>query len=133
MHSPPVTALYVSLGALLLVALTFLVVGARRRSKIGLGDGGDPHLLSRMRVHANAIETLPIQLLLLAMLEWSGVAALYLHGLGAAILVSRVLHAWGLSRSSGVSFGRFWGTFVSLNLMIAMSVWLIVLQVTALN
>ena len=26
------------------------------------------------------------------------------------LLASRVLHAWGLSRSSTTSFGRYWGT-----------------------
>lgn len=130
LHSPPVTALYVALGALLLVLLTVRVVAVRRGRGIGLGDGGDKELLRRMRVHGNAIETLPIQLLLLAMLEWSGTSAPWLHALGAAVLISRCLHAWGMSGSSGLSFGRFWGTLLSLLLMIGMAVWLIFLSLS---
>ncbi|MBD8526582.1 MAPEG family protein [Pseudomarimonas arenosa] len=127
MHTPPISALYIALGALLLLGLTFRVIAARRASKIGLGDGGDKRLLGAMRVHGNAVETLPIQLLLLVMLEWSGVAPIWIHLLGTAVLLSRGLHAWGLSRHPGVSFGRFWGTLISLGLMLVMPCWLIYL------
>ena len=122
----PVSALYVALGALMLVVMSVRIIALRRRLKIGLGDGAERKLLQRMRVHGNAVETLPIQLLLLLMLEWMGVGHPWLHGFGMAIIVSRALHAVGLSRSPGTSFGRFVGTAISLLLMVLMSLALIV-------
>lgn len=127
MHdAPPVSALYVALGALMLVVMSVRIITVRRRLKIGLGDGGERQLLQRMRVQGNAVETLPIQLLMLVMLEWMGVGHAWLHGFGVAIIASRTLHAVGLSRSPGTSFGRFVGTAISLLLMVLMSLALIV-------
>ena len=123
---PIVTSIYAALATLLVILLALLVVDQRRRSRIGLGDGGDRHLQQRMRVHANAIENLPLALLLLLLLELTGSAPALLHGLGAALLVARVLHAWGFLHTSGTSFGRFVGTLATWLLMIAMAVLLLV-------
>lgn len=109
-----ISPLYVALGALLLVVLTFRVIAHRREKKIGLGDGGDSLLLRRMRAHGNAVETLPIGLLMLVSLEMSGGSAALLHGLGATLIVGRALHAWGLLGSAGVSFGRFAGMILTM-------------------
>jgi uncharacterized membrane protein YecN with MAPEG domain len=49
-----------------------------------------------------------------------------IHGFGGTLLVSRILHAWGLSRSAGTSPGRFLGTLLTLLLMIAMALFAIV-------
>ena len=49
-----------------------------------------------------------------------------MHAFGAALVVSRLLHAWGLAVSSGTSPGRFLGTVLTLLLMIAMCVMAIV-------
>jgi uncharacterized protein len=120
MPFPAVTALYAALCALLLLALTVQVILHRRRTKVGLGDGGDRGLLKAIRAHGNASETIPIQLLLLLLLELAGLAAAVVHGLGATILVSRLLHAIGLSRSSGPSPGRMIGMLLSLLLSLGM-------------
>ncbi len=50
MHAP-VTALYAGLLGLLMLILSFRVVAVRRATSIGLGDGGDALLLSRIRIH----------------------------------------------------------------------------------
>ena len=49
MHAP-VTALYAGLLGLLMLVLSFRVVAVRRATSIGLGDGGDALLLSRIRI-----------------------------------------------------------------------------------
>jgi len=109
-----ISPLYVALGAMLLLVLTFRVIAHRRDKKIGLGDGGDPLLLRRVRAHGNAVETMPIGLLMLVALELSGGNAMLLHGLGATLIIGRGLHAWGLLGSAGVSFGRMVGMLLTM-------------------
>lgn len=122
---PKITLLFASLHALLMLLLAVRVVGHRRSAKIGLGDGGDKLLAKKVRAHANFVEYVPTALILLALLELSGLAALWLWICGGTLLLGRVLHAVGLSRSAGVSFGRFWGillTWAALLLMAGMGV-----------
>jgi uncharacterized membrane protein YecN with MAPEG domain len=100
---PLVTLLVAGLHGLLLLMLVWPIVATRRGRRIGLGDGGDPALLRRIRAHANFIEYVPFALLLLALLETGGLRREWVALLGGVLLVARVLHAIGLSRSAGVS------------------------------
>ncbi len=54
----------------------------------------------------NWAEYVPLVLILMGLLEAQRTSLYLLHALGIALIVGRVLHAWGLSRSSGRSFGR---------------------------
>lgn len=119
---PMITALYAALCAFLLLFLALRVMLYRNQHKIGVGDGDDRILRRRIRVHGNAAEFVPLALLLLLLNELAGASPVWLHGWGSALLVVRVLHAWGLTHSGGYSFGRgtgFIGTFV---VIIAMAV-----------
>jgi uncharacterized protein len=118
---PKITLLFVSLHILLMLVLAVRVVGHRRTLKIGIGDGGDKLLARKVRVHANFIEYVPVALLMLALLELAGLAAIWLWVLGGTLLLARVLHAAGFSRHSGYSFGRFWGTLLTWLTLLAMS------------
>ena len=120
-----ITLLYAGLCTLLVLALAFRVIARRLSAKIGIGDGGDHILQRRIRVHANAVEYLPLALILLGGMELNGYPNAVIHGFGATLLLSRVLHAWGLSRISGASPGRFVGTLLTLLLMIAMALFAI--------
>jgi uncharacterized membrane protein YecN with MAPEG domain len=120
-----ITLFYAGLCTLLVVALALRVIFARLQLRIGIGDGGNPVLQKRIRVHANAIEYLPLALLLLGGMELNGYEDAVIHVFGATLLISRLLHAWGLSRSSAASPGRFLGTALTLLLMVAMSVFAI--------
>ena len=120
-----ITMLYAGLCAILVVVLGLRVVQWRFRHKIGIGDGGDEALQRRVRVHANAIENLPLALLLLGGMELNGYPAPLIHGFGATLFLSRVAHAWGLSHSSGTSKGRFLGTLFTWLLMLAMALFAI--------
>jgi uncharacterized membrane protein YecN with MAPEG domain len=77
-----------------------------------------------VRVHANFIEYVPLALLLMLLGELNDLPRVVLHGAGILLLASRVLHAIGLGRSPGRSFGRFYGTagtwFVVLGLSLAL-------------
>lgn len=121
-----ITLLYAGLSTLLVMLLGLRVVQWRFRYKIGLGDGGDSELQKRVRAHANAVENLPLALILLGGLELNGYSLALIHALGASLLLARIAHAWGLSHRSGTSLGRFVGTVVTWLLMIGMAVLAIV-------
>ncbi len=106
----PVTALYAALAGLMILGLAGLVVRARWRYGTSLGIGTEPGMERAVRVHANFIEYVPLALLLLLVAELNGISASLLHAAGILLLVSRTLHAYGLSQRSGRSFGRFYGT-----------------------
>lgn len=118
---PVVTMLVAGLHGLLLLVLLMPIVAARRGRRIGLGDGGDAVLLQRIRVHANFVEYVPFALLLLALLELGGLDRVWVAALGGVLFVGRVLHAIGLSRSAGVSFGRLWGTVLTWGMVLTAS------------
>ncbi|WP_220481175.1 MAPEG family protein [Marilutibacter penaei] len=121
MTMPLVTLLFASLLVLLNLVLLARVSLSRRQAQIGIGSGGNPALQRRIRVHANFIEQVPLALLLMAVLELSGLAPGWLWGLGAALLLGRVLHAVGLSRTAGYSFGRAVGTLLSWGVLLVAS------------
>lgn len=118
---PKITLLFASLHILLMLVLAIRVVGHRRALKIGIGDGGDTRLARKVRAHANFIEYVPLALLMLALLELGGLGAMWLWALGGTLLLARVLHAAGLSRHAGYSFGRFWGTVLTWLALVAMA------------
>jgi uncharacterized membrane protein YecN with MAPEG domain len=105
-----VTALYAALAGFMVLGLAGLVVKARWRYGTSLGIGTEPGMERAVRVHANFIEYVPLALLLLLVAELNGISASLLHAAGILLLVSRTLHAYGLSQRSGRSFGRFYGT-----------------------
>jgi uncharacterized membrane protein YecN with MAPEG domain len=119
---PKITLLFASLHALLLLALIAPISRHRHRHRIGLGSGGDPVLERKIRAHANFIEFVPIALLMLALLELAGLQAAWLWSFGAVLLLARVMHALGLSRHAGYSFGRFWGTVLTMLVLLGMAV-----------
>ncbi len=120
--TPRITLLFVSLHVLLYLALSFRVIARRKASKVGIGTGGDETLARAVRVHANFSEYVPIALLLLALLELSGIHAGLLWVYGALLFVARVLHAIGLGASAGVSFGRFTGAVLTFIVLLAMAI-----------
>jgi uncharacterized membrane protein YecN with MAPEG domain len=63
--------------------------------------------------------------LLLVLAEITGLPAAAVHGAGVLLVVSRVLHAVGLSGSPGRSFGRFYGTAGTWLLIVGLSIWLV--------
>ena len=107
---PKITLLFASLHVLLMLALLVPISRHRHGHKIGLGDGGDLVLARKVRVHGNFIEHAPLALLMLGLLELCGLPAMWLWSLGTVLLLSRLMHALGLSRTAGYSVGRFTGT-----------------------
>jgi uncharacterized membrane protein YecN with MAPEG domain len=105
-HPPLATALFAGLNGLLALWLAVNVSLTRRRLGIGIGDGGNPEMLQAIRLHANNAEYLALALVLLAVDEILGAPELAIYVLGGALLLGRLLHAFGLGRSSGASPAR---------------------------
>ncbi len=118
----PITAIYASLLGIFIVILAARVVRGRRKEKIGLGDGDSRTLRKLVRCHANAVEYVPTILILLFILEANGGERWLLHVFGSVTLVARFIHAQGLSKTSGVSFGRFYGILFSWLVIIGLAV-----------
>jgi uncharacterized membrane protein YecN with MAPEG domain len=93
---PMITSIYASLSALLIVSLSVAVIKLRRKNRVSVGDGGNEELQLAIRAHSNALEYIPITLLLLLTLELNGAPKILIHVLGATLLIGRILHAMGL-------------------------------------
>jgi uncharacterized protein len=120
---PAITALYAGLVALLLIALAARVALLRGRHRIGLGDEGNRELQRAIRVHGNAVEWAVVGVLILLVAELNRASPALVHGCGIAIVVGRLLHAFGLSGSSGYSFGRFVGSALSWTATAVLAAW----------
>ena len=90
--------LYLAPLAGLYLVLSFRIIGLRRSLKVALGHAGDKALERAIRVHGNFNEYVPLIGLLLVVLELKSAPAIVLHGLGATLLVGRLLHAYGMSQ-----------------------------------
>ena len=90
------TALYAALLGLMFVVLSIKVIQQRRRYQVGIGTKGELALERAIRVHGNFAEYVPFALLLMFLAEYSGLAAIYLHVLGVALLLGRLSHAYGV-------------------------------------
>ena len=97
--SVPITGLYAAILTFMLIGLIGVVVKERWRARVGIGHGDDRTLQRMIRIHANFVENVPLALLLLGIVELGGLQANALHGLGLMLVVGRILHAIGLSRT----------------------------------
>ena len=97
MHLPSITRLYLAVLALLYTVLAVQVGRLRQRDRAAVRRRRQAiELRSAIRAHANFIEYVPIIALMVAMLEMSGLAAMWVHLLMGALLVSRLLHPLGM-------------------------------------
>ena len=101
-----ITGLYAALLSVLFVGLAFNIIRLRYQFKTGIGDGGNEVLAKAIRVHGNFAEYIPMALLLLGIYEINGASPMWLHVLGATLFLGRILHAIGLSKTTGVSKQR---------------------------
>ncbi len=110
---------YVAVLALMSVILAVRVILGRYAAKVALGDGENRMLARRIRAHGNFSEYAPFLGLLLIGLALLGAGEGLVHAVGLTGLTGRVLHAVGLSRTSGPSWPRQAGmvlTFTALTI-----------------
>ena len=93
----PITALYAAACLVIAIALQVWIIRARNEHKVGVGDGGNDALIRRMRSQANFVETAPILLIALALLEAGAWPVWLLHLFGITLIVSRTVHPIGMT------------------------------------
>ena len=123
---PMITALYAGVLGLMSMGVSFPAGRLRGQTKISVGDGGNQELLLAMRRHANFIETVPLALVLIGLLEMNAAPALAIHGLGIVLIVARLCHAFGLKADTIEGAGRMIGAAGSALVMLVASIWAIV-------
>lgn len=117
MHIPSITAGYLAVLALIYVALGMQVVRLRRRHKVGFGDGGNEELRCAIRAHGHFAEYVPLIALMIAFLEMSGLPGAKIHTLMGMLLVSRLLHPFGMyAKPNSLQFriGRIGGMLLTI-------------------
>lgn len=121
---------YAALNALIMLVLGVLVTRARVKTQVDIGDGGKPEMAAPLRAHANNTEYVPMALLLMWALTIPtfGASIWIVHGIGVSLTIGRILHAIGLSRSTGPSVLRFAGmilTWIAYVVGIVALLWLV--------
>jgi hypothetical protein len=96
----PISLTIAAAAVLLHIWLAMRVGQLRTRLKISVGDDGNPALLRRMRAHSNFIESTPLFLILLVLVEHGAGSSLWLWGAAILFILARILHAFGMDRQS---------------------------------
>jgi len=94
------SAIYASLSAFLIVWLSLNAIKKRRSNKVSIGDGGIDELKTAIAAQSNAIEYIPIALMLLFSLEYNHANLFLVHFLGISLIIGRIIHAKGLLTSN---------------------------------
>ena len=97
-----ITPIYAALLALLYVFLSARVIKLRMKYQVGIGDGQQTLLTRAIRVQGNFGEYVPFALLLVWMYETLSGGLIVVHLLGIALLIGRLLHAYGVSQKQEV-------------------------------
>ena len=121
----PQTALFAALLTVIFIALTQLVIFARQRAKVGLGDGGSATVLQAMRRQANFVENVPLTLLLMALAEAQGTNTLLLTALGWTLVAARLIHPFGIRADAPAHPARIAGAVATTAVQIVLVVLLL--------
>ena len=99
-----ITALYAGLMAIVVPFMIVKIARLRTLHKVSRGDGEVEELSRFIRAHANFIETVPLALILMAIMETQNFSIYVLHLMGIALIISRLCHWIGMTTGSG--YGR---------------------------
>lgn len=96
-----ITGIYAAILGVLFIILRTVVIIERAKSGISIMYQDNMVLAEKIRRFGNFTEVVPLALILLAISEISGVPNYLLHGIGGALLISRILHPFGLDAENG--------------------------------
>ncbi|MBL4583362.1 MAG: MAPEG family protein [Pseudomonadales bacterium] len=120
-----ITPIYVAVLGLVFIVFTVRVGIYRVKTKINIGTGDDPEMIRRTRGQANFIETVPMALFLLIMMEILGASDTWLHVLGMVLVVARISHYIGLTELGPIVF-RASGMLGTMGTILVSSVWILI-------
>lgn len=113
-------SLTIAAGAALLNIWLMVRVGQVRGSeKVSVGDGGNERVLRRMRAHSNFIESAPLVLILLLLVEIALGSSTLLWAIGALYLLGRVAHVFGMD---GFTAGRVGGAIITILTLLGLAI-----------
>jgi hypothetical protein len=118
-----ITGLYATILVFMIMWLAIRVIRLRMHQRVGFLDAGHPDLLAAIRIHSNAVEWITMTLILFACAESQHLGWIWLHALGIILVISRLLHVVGLSRSAGRSFGRTYGILGTMLVIIILGIY----------
>jgi uncharacterized membrane protein YecN with MAPEG domain len=118
----PITALYAAILGLIIIALGINVTVHRVKLKVSLGDGGNPEMLRMIRLHANAIEYIPLALLLMLSYEINGGWHSALHIVGIALITGRLIQTMAMWSTEVAGAGRGLGQTLTWLSIVALAV-----------
>jgi hypothetical protein len=124
--SVTISTIYAAILGLLFVPFTFYVGSYRVKHKILLLDGGDKELARRIRAQGNFVETVPLAVILIVLMELNGASDTWLHSLGVVLVVARVMHYLTIATNPANTVPRALGMVGTLGVYLAAAGWLLV-------
>ena len=101
-----ITGLYVGVLAIMMALLVVNIVRKRFKNRVGLGDGGVDELQQAIRIHGNFTEMVPMILIIMVLFEVLKFSPFLIHVFGVVLILSRVLHFMGVSKTSTSKIGH---------------------------
>jgi uncharacterized membrane protein YecN with MAPEG domain len=134
-----ITSITAAILSLIFLVLSVRVSRARRASKTSLGYGQQVSeepakgreitpLFVAARTQANFAEYVPFCLLMMALIEAQGGTQFQLSSFGSVLIAARLLHPFGMGRSSP-NVPRFLGAALTYLLLLVGAIWLALLVV----
>jgi len=115
-----ITALYASLLSFLIIWLSLNVIKQRIKNKIRYGDGDNINLIIARTAQSNAVEYIPLSLLLMLVLELNNTSIWLIHLLGISLVAGRLIHAHGILKEH--HSGRVTGMKITLFTIIVLAI-----------
>jgi uncharacterized membrane protein YecN with MAPEG domain len=119
-----ITSISAAVLTAIFIKLSFLVIGLRRKNKVGLGSGGHEDLERAIRAQGNFAEYVPFGLILLACLELNGAPWWLVAIPSLTLIIGRLIHAIGINTPPPDFSKRILGmkfTFMTLMALVALN------------
>jgi uncharacterized membrane protein YecN with MAPEG domain len=115
MDGLPITLVTASILGLMFIWLTVRVIAERVKNDVIIGDG-DTELLYKIRAQGNFIEYVPIFVIILGLLEFTGAHSTVLIVLATMFVIARLLHVPGMGENANLKFRQagIFGSFTSI-------------------
>jgi uncharacterized membrane protein YecN with MAPEG domain len=120
-----ITPFYIALLGILFLPFTLRVGLYRVKNNISIGDGQDDELIKRNRGQGNFIETVPLAVMLILLMELLGASSTWLHALGVLLVGGRILHYLGIT-GLGPFICRPIGMFATLSIYLVAPAWIFI-------
>lgn len=116
MEGLPITLVTASILGLVFIWLCTRVIASRVNNDVIIGDSGNTDLIYRIRTQGNFAEYVPIFVIILGLLEFSGGNPTVLIVLAALFVGARLIHVPGMGEQANLKFRQagIIGSFTSI-------------------